>query len=344
EAALKMAKQYHYDNGEPQRNLFIAREQSFHGNTLGALSVGGNIWRRKPFEGTLINTHHIKACNSYRNKLDGESDESYGIRAADFLEQRILQVGPENVAAFVAETVGGATAGVLVPPKGYFERIREICDRYGVLLILDEVMCGMGRTGSLFAFEQESIQPDIVTMAKGLAGGYQPIGAVMCSSKIYECIDQGYGYFQHSHTYMGHAIACAAAMSVQKTIQEESLLTNVASMGNLLHNGLHSVFGDHPNVGDIRGRGMFRAIELVTDRASKIPFQASSKLHEKIKHRAMEVGLMCYPGSGTADGVNGHHVLLAPPFIAQPYHIEELLDKLNYAVTTALLDVEKHHE
>jgi adenosylmethionine-8-amino-7-oxononanoate aminotransferase len=339
EAALKMARQYFVEGGEPQRCKFIARRQSYHGNTLGALAVGGNQWRRQPFEPLLAEVEHISPCYAYRDQRMDETAADYGLRIANELEAAIQRLGADKVIGFIAEPVVGATGGVLLPVEGYFKRIREICDRYGILLILDEVMCGMGRTGSLFACEQESVRPDIVTVAKGLAAGYQPIGATLCSNAIYDRIKQGSGFFQHGHTYIGHATACAAGLAVQQTIQEEGLLDNVRAMGDLLANSLNQRFAEHPNVGDIRVRGLFAGVELVADRASKKPLPSSFAIHTLIKRHAMALGLACYPGGGTVDGLNGNHVLLAPPYIVNHRHIAEITDKLGGAIDAALQEV-----
>jgi len=336
EAALKLARQYHVERGETQRRHIVARWQSYHGNTLGALSVGGNRWRREPFAPMLIESHHISPCFAYRFRGEDETEEAYGLRIANELEAKIQELGPDTVAAFIAEPVVGATAGAVAAAPGYFRRIREICDRYGVLLILDEVMCGMGRTGTLFACEQEGIVPDLACIAKGLGAGYQPIGAVMVANHIYEAVRSGSGFFQHGHTYLGHPIACAAALAVQKVIQEEGLLARVREMGDALNDALLERFGNHRHVGDIRGRGLFRAIELVEDRGTKAPFDSGLKLHARIKQEAMARGLICYPGGGTIDGKNGDHVLLAPPFIVETQHVAQIVERLGGAVDAAL--------
>ncbi|MEH6590621.1 MAG: aspartate aminotransferase family protein [Halioglobus sp.] len=339
ESALKIARQFFVEKGEPDRSRFIARRQSYHGNTLGALAVGGNIWRRQQFAPILIDAEHVAPCYAYRDKMPEESLADYGIRVAEELDERLNAVGSENVIAFVAEPVVGATAGVLTPVPGYFKRIREICDRHGILLILDEVMCGMGRTGTLFACEQDGVRPDIVTVAKGLGAGYQPIGAMLCSGEIYQQISEGSGFFQHGHTYMGHATACAAALAVQQTIDEENLLENVRIMGGRLYDQLQETLGEHPFVGDIRGRGLFLGLELVADRQTKKPFEPALLIHERIKRNAMTLGLMCYPGSGTIDGVEGNHILLAPPFIINEEHVALIVEKLHAAIDAALLEV-----
>lgn len=325
EAALKLARQYFVEIGQPSRRHFIARRQSYHGNTLGALAIGGNAWRREPFLPLLVEAHHVSPCYAYRDQQPGETDEQYAQRLADELEAKILELGPQNVAAFVAETVVGATAGVLPPVRTYFQRIREVCDRHGVLLILDEVMSGMGRTGRLFACEEDGIAPDIVTIAKGLGAGYQPIGAMLASSRIYDAIVQGSGFFQHGHTYMGHATACAAALAVQQVIERDDLLRNVLNRGEQLRAALRRELGEHPNVGDIRGRGLFVGVEFVADRADKRALDPKLRTHAVLKKRAMENGLMMYPMGGTIDGVRGDHVLLAPPFICTADDIEEIV-------------------
>ena len=337
EAALKLARQYFVEIGEPQRKHFIARRQSYHGNTLGALAIGGNAWRREPFLPLLIDAHHVSPCYAYRGRLADESDEAYAQRLADELERKILELGPDTVAAFVAETVVGATLGAVPPVAEYFRKIRAVCDKYGVLLILDEVMCGMGRTGHLYACEAEGIAPDIITIAKGLGAGYQPIGATLASDRIYEAIVGGSGYFQHGHTYMGHATACAAALEVQRVIEEENLLSNVQARGEQLRSALRAWLGDHPHVGDIRGRGLFVGVELVRDRPSKAPFEPQRKLHAAIKQEAMARGLMVYPMGGTIDGKSGDHVLLAPPFICTASDIGRIVERLREAIAAALV-------
>ncbi|MEO1869047.1 MAG: aspartate aminotransferase family protein [Cobetia sp.] len=336
EAALKLARQYFVEIGQPQRKHLIARRQSYHGNTLGALATGGNAWRRQQFEPLLINVSHVSPCYAYRDQQPDETPEAMGIRLAAELEEEILRLGADNVMAFVAEPVVGATLGAVTAVPGYFRRIREVCDRYGVLLILDEVMCGMGRTGSLFAAEQEGVTADLITIAKGLGAGYQPIGATLVSQRIRDAIANGSGFFQHGHTYIGHATACAAALAVQQTIESRDLLTRVNVLGEGLKARLNERFAHHPHVGDIRGRGLFQGLELVADRDSRKPFDASLKLHARLKKAAMAEGLMCYPMGGTLDGRQGDHILLAPPFILQESHLDEITAKLGRAIDTTL--------
>ena len=335
EAALKLARQYYLEINQPKRNRVITRMQSYHGNTLGALAIGGNMWRREPFDPLMIETFHIPPCFAYRDKRDGESEFDYGQRVANALEEELQQLGPETVMAFIAEPVVGATLGAVPAVDGYFKRVREICDQYGILLILDEVMCGMGRTGTLFASEQEGIVPDIVCIAKGLGAGYMPIGAMMCSGNIYSAIENGSGFFQHGHTYMGHPTAAAGALAVVNAVHGRGLLANVVEQGKKLQSALEQRFGQHPHVGDIRGRGLFQGIELVQDRETKAPFDPSNAVHKKVKKAAFEAGLMCYPMGGTIDGKLGDHVLIAPPFIIEDAQIDELADKLLGAVNSA---------
>jgi len=335
EAALKMAVQYHAECGRPQKNRIIARWQSYHGNTLGALSAGGNRWRRAQFPSLLLGgIAHIEECYAYRGQRADESPSQYGQRMADLLEAEILRLGPDTVAAFIAEPVVGATLGAVTAAPGYFSRIREICNRHGVLLILDEVMCGMGRTGTLHASEHDGVVPDIEVIAKGLGAGVQPIGAVLVKSGIVEALRAGSGFFQHGHTYLGHPVACAAALAVQPLIRE--LLPQVREHGRWLAARLAERLGTHPNVGDIRGRGLFLGVELVADRASKAPLPAAARTHARLKAAAMQRGLLCYPMGGTVDGEQGDHVLLAPPFICTIAHLEELADKLALALDDVL--------
>jgi adenosylmethionine-8-amino-7-oxononanoate aminotransferase len=332
DTALKLARQYFVERDEDGRRHVIARRQSYHGNTLGALAVGGTQWRRKPFLPLLIEAHHVAPCYAYRDRRPDETPGAYGERLAQELEAKIAALGPETVMAFVAETVVGATLGAAPPVEGYFSRIRKICDRHGILLILDEVMCGMGRTGTLHACEQEGISPDLMTVANGLGGGYAPIGAVLVRRQIVDAIAAGSGFFQHGHTYMGHPLACAAALAVQQVIRRDDLIANVRRQGAHLARRLAERFGNHPFVGDVRGRGLFWAIELVADRHSKAPFDPARKLHAGVKREAMARGLMVYPMGGTIDGARGDHVLLAPPYIIDAATIDTIVERLGDAV------------
>ncbi|AJA64650.1 MULTISPECIES: aspartate aminotransferase family protein [Bradyrhizobium] len=340
EASIKLARQYFIERGEPRRQHFIARRQSYHGNTLGALAAGGNAWRRAPYAPLLSGAFsHVTPAFAYHEKHKGESDAQFVARLAAELEGEFQRLGPDTVAAFLAEPVVGATAGAVTAPDGYFKAVREICDRHGALLILDEVMSGMGRTGTTHAWEQEGVAPDIQAIAKGLGGGYQPIGAMLASGKIIDTIRSGSGAFQHGHTYLAHPLACAAALAVQDVIREDRLLDRVKERGKQLEQRLTERFGNHRHVGDIRGRGLFWAIELVADRAGRTSFDPALKLNQKIKAEAFANGLGCYPGGGTVDGVRGDHVLLAPPYIASADEIDLIVDKLGTAVDNVLRSV-----
>jgi adenosylmethionine-8-amino-7-oxononanoate aminotransferase len=332
EAALKMARQYFVDIGQPQRTQLIARRQSYHGNTLGALSVTGREWNRAPFRPLLIPTTHVSPCYEYREARTDESAEQYGARLAQELDDAIQRLGTDRVIAFIAETVGGATIGCNTAVPGYFKRVREVCDRHGVLLILDEVMCGMGRTGTRYACEAEGISPDLMTIGKGLGGGYQPIGAVLAQAKIVEAFARGPGAFQHGHTYLAHPMGAAAALAVQDVITRDGLLECVRRQGEQLSQRLHAAFDSHPHVGDIRGRGLFQAIELVQDRATKKAFVATQKTHVRVKAAAMARGLCCYPSGGCVDGQSGDHVMLAPPFIVSGAELDVIVERLKSAV------------
>ena len=332
EASLKLARQYFIEIGEPERHRVISRKQSYHGNTLGALAAGGNVWRRSFFEKIIVDTSLISPCYPYRHQKVNETELDYGLRVANELEEEIIRLGPQNVMAFIAETVVGATAGALTPVPGYFKRIREICDEYNILLILDEVMCGMGRTGSLFACEEENIIPDIVTIAKGLGAGYQPIGAMLCQDFIYDAIANGSGFFQHGHTYLGHPIACAASLAVVTKLINENMCKKVKDKGEMLQKILERDLGQNQFVGDIRGRGLFRGVEIVKDRSTKEPFSRKLNIANNIKKEALNLGLICYPMQGTVDGIIGDHILIAPPFIINEDEINEISSKLKTTI------------
>jgi len=336
EAALKLGRQYYLEIGQPQRRRFVARRQSYHGNTLGALAVGGNAWRRRQFEPILIDADHLTPCYAYREKRSDETEEAFGSRLAAELEAHLEKIGPETVIAFIAEPVVGATMGAVPAVPGYFQAIKAILDRHGILLILDEVMCGMGRTGSLFAAEQEGVAPDMICVAKGLGAGYQPLGATLVHERIVTAVRDGSGFFQHGHTYMGHPTAAAAGLAVQQAIEDDGLLERVRVMGARLEESLTERFGNHRHVGDIRGRGLFRGLELVEDRATKAPFDPGLALNARIKRAAMADGLMCYPMGGTIDGRQGDHILLAPPFIIDDSHVAQITEKLGRAVDQAI--------
>jgi adenosylmethionine-8-amino-7-oxononanoate aminotransferase len=336
EAALKLARQYHLDRGDALRGRVIARRLSYHGNTLGALAAGGSEWRRKPYDPLLVEAGFADPCFEYRFAEAGESAEDYGRRAADSLEAEMQRLGPETVMAFIAETVVGATAGAVPPVLGYLQRIREICDRHGVLMILDEVMCGSGRTGTFLSCEQDNVVPDIVTLGKGLAAGYQPIGAVVCTSAVYGTIAQGSGALKHGQTYNAHPVGCAAGLAVQRIIREDGLLGRVRQAGARLRELLEARFGNHPNVGDIRGRGLLLALELVADRSTKTPFDPALAMHRRAKSEAFSRGLLIYPGGGTVAGHSGDHILLAPPYNVGDDELDMIVDLLGQTLDAIL--------
>lgn len=336
EAAMKLARQYFVERDQPERRKFIARQQSYHGNTLGALAAGGNVWRRQQFDPLLMDVSHIAPCYEYALRDAGETEDAYGLRAANELEAEILRLGPDTVAAFIAEPVVGATMGAVPAVTGYFKRIREICDQYGVLLILDEVMCGMGRTGRLFACDEDAVVPDILTIAKGLGAGYQPIGAMLCTDKIYAAVEDGSGFFQHGHTYIGHPVATAAGLAVLTKLTSDGLVERASEQGAKLRSLLSERFGQHPHIGDVRGRGLFLGLEFVADRESKQTFDPEDNVASRFKAAAFDAGLICYPMAGTRDGHHGDHVMLAPPFIIEDNQLEELVDKLETAADVVL--------
>lgn len=341
ETALKLARQYYVEKGERRRRHFISRYQSYHGNTLGALSVGNNPARRRTYQAILKAAKSISPCYPYRYQWGNETEYDYGLRVANELEEKIIELGPQNVIGFIAETVGGATAGVLPPVEGYLKRIRQICDQYDILLILDEVMCGSGRTGSFLSCEQDDIVPDITAIAKGMGAGYQPIAATMCTDKIYQTIHNGSGEMKHGHTYMGHSVACAASLAVLQTIESENLLDNVRKQGDYLMTSLCARLAAHPNVGDIRGRGLFIGIEFVADKITKQPLDPVFQFHSVLKRVSERNGLMCYTGGGTIDGIRGNHVLLAPAYIIDENIVDEIVDRLSQSIDESLTEVRR---
>ncbi|KAJ5648854.1 uncharacterized protein N7484_002577 [Penicillium longicatenatum] len=331
EAALKLARQYFLElpSPQPQRERFIARLPSYHGTTLGALGVGGHILRREPFEPLLVkNTSHVSPCNAYRGKNEGESDASYVARLAAELDAEFQRVGPETVCAFIAEPVVGAALGCVPAVPGYFPAMKAICEKYGALLILDEIMSGMGRCGTLHAWEQEDVVPDIQTIGKGLGGGYAPVSGILINDSIVQVLDKGTGVFRHGQTYQGHPVSCAAALAVQKTIQEQNLLANVRNMGAYLEQQLRQRLGDHPYVGNIRGKGLFWGIEFVKDKTTKEPFDPATRLSFLMQEKALcsQYALSLYGSLGTVDGVRGDHVLLSPPFTVSKEEIDLIVD------------------
>ncbi|RYP06765.1 hypothetical protein DL764_002962 [Monosporascus ibericus] len=337
EAAMKVARQFFLEKNppEPSRTQFIARKQSYHGTTLGALSMGGHASRRAKFEPMLLdNISKVSPCFAYRHKGPEESDKEYVTRLADELDREFQKLGPGNVCAFVAEPVVGAALGCVPAVPGYFQAMRAVCDKYGALLVLDEVvsdctlsqMCGMGRTGTMHAWQQEGVVPDIQTIGKCLGGGYQPVAGLLLHNKVVDVFMKGSGTFAHGHTYQAHPLACAAALEVQRIIRKEDLIRNAATLGSLLSTRLDELLSEHPNVGDIRGRGFFWGIELVADKSNKRPFPAAAGVASGI----VELGLKepycvaLYPGTGTVDGVAGDHIIVSPAYNTTAAEIEEI--------------------
>jgi adenosylmethionine-8-amino-7-oxononanoate aminotransferase len=340
EAAIKLARQYFLEIGQPGRVRTVARRQSYHGTTLGALAAGGNMMRREYYEPILSHAHSlVSPCFPYRFRHDGETDAAYLTRLADELEAEFQRLGPDSVIAFLAEPVVGATTGCVTAIPGYFKAIREICDRHGALLILDEVMCGMGRTGTMHAWEQEGVTPDIQVIAKGLGGGYQPIGGILIADRIVQALAKGSGGFLHGQTYQAHPVACAAALEVQRIIRDDDLLANARVMGARLETALTERFGNHRHVGDVRGRGLFWALEFVADRGSKAPFDPALKMYDRVKQAAFARGLAGYPMNGTIDGKRGDHYIIAPPYIVTAAEIDTIVDRLGEAVDAAVASV-----
>jgi adenosylmethionine-8-amino-7-oxononanoate aminotransferase len=335
ESCLKLALQYHAARGEMSRRRFIARERSWHGNTLGALSVSGFLERKKAFEGSLLDVSRLSPANAYR-PVAGATAETVGEACAKELEDEILRVGPEKVCAFIFEPVVGAAGGCVPAPPGYAKRVREICDRHGVLMIADEVMCGAGRVGTWRALEHDGVEPDIMSVAKGLAAGYLPLGAAIYTDKVADAIHGQHGAPMTGHTFTGHTACCAAGVAVQRIVAREKLVERVRANGPKLTALMTDAIAGVDAVGDIRGRGYFQAIELVADRAKKTPFPAERKLFMKIRQKAFDNGLICYPVGGNADGVNGDVVILAPPYNVTDAELTEIVDKTALSIRQVL--------
>ncbi|KAB8275024.1 pyridoxal phosphate-dependent transferase [Aspergillus minisclerotigenes] len=335
DSALKLARQYHVENNQPERTRIVARRRAFHGNTVGAMSVGSHIARRAPYEGALLldNVSYVSPTYAYRDQLEGESEAAYTERLVQELDEEFRALGPETVMAFISEPVGGATAGCLTAPRGYYQGVRRLCDKYGILLILDEVMCGTGRTGTFFAFEQEGdgVYPDLLTLGKGLGGGYAPIAGVLAHSKVIDVLQKGTGTFIHSFTYQAHGVSCAAALAVQKVLRRDNLVLRCAAKGKWLEDALKTTFNERKYVGDIRGKGLFWGMEFVRDKSTKVPFAPEVGFTYKIVEEALRRGLCVYPGAGTVDGARGDHVIIAPPYNASDGELTSIVSLLREA-------------
>ena len=326
EGAIKLARQHHFERGEPERVNIVSRQKSYHGNTMGALSLS-DASRGPVFSPYMVPAKQIPAYFPYRDQGADETEEEYALRCADALEEAILELGPDTVAAFFVETVVGSSLGVVPTPPVYLKRIREICDRHGVLLVFDEVMCGAGRTGTFFAYEQELVRPDILTMAKGLSGGHIPLSAVCTTDVVYQAIWKGSGKLGVTQTYMGHPLACAAGLGVMEIVRNTDLIGTISAKGKRLIGKLRDRLRDHPHIDYIRGRGLFMGMELVRDKSSKEPYPAQDFMFRKIRQTAFDQGLICWPGSGSAKE-GGDFILLAPPYIITDAEIEELVELL----------------
>lgn len=344
EASLKLSRQYFYeqDKQTPRVN-FIARERSYHGNTLGALSVSEFRTRKEPYTPYLMReyVHHIPSCYTYRQQLDGESDPDFISRKAKELEDEFQRLGPQTVAAFIAEPVVGAALGCAPYAPGYLKAMKKVCHKYGALFILDEVMCGMGRTGTLHAWQAEDVVPDIQTNAKGLGGGYQPIASVMLSEKILNVVKQGTGEFIHGLTYEAMPVQAAAALRVQQIIREQNLLDNVSKQGAYLEQRLRAALGNHPNVGDIRGKGLFWGLEFVEDKATKQPFDPKLGIAQKILDLAISprFNMTVYPSTGCVDGVRGDHIILAPSYIVTKEEVDHIVTTVSDVIHSVFYEL-----
>ncbi|KAH8171161.1 aminotransferase class-III domain-containing protein [Sarocladium implicatum] len=333
EAAMKLARQYFFEKGEHQRLHFVARRQAYHGNTMASMSVSSNLSRKLPYQGFCYpHTSAVSPAFAYRYQKADESEADFTKRLLAELDEEFIRIGTDKVIAFIAEPVVGATAGCVTPPAGYLRGVKTLCEKYGILLILDEIMCGSGRCGTFFAFEPENVEPDIVTIAKGLAGGYAPIAGVLMHRKVVETLRQGSNAFNHGHTFQAHSISCAAALAVQKIVRRDGLVERSAKMGRILGALLKEKLSNCRSVGDIRGRGLFWAVEFVKDKATRDPFESSLLYGPKVQEAAFEGGVAIYPGHGTIDGVSGDHVLLAPPFTVDEAALERICDVLRDAI------------
>jgi adenosylmethionine-8-amino-7-oxononanoate aminotransferase len=335
ESGLKLALQYSYARGLHGKNRFIARERSYHGNTLGALSVSGFVERRRPFEGSLLDVAFVSAANTYRPPADlGAAQLSTFL--ANELDERIRAIGPERVAGFIFEPVVGAAGGVVPAPPGYAAAVREVCNRHDVLLIADEVMCGAGRCGTWRALEHDGVVADIMMVAKGLAGGYIPLAATIFRTQLGHTLLDAHGAFMTGHTYSGHTAACAAGLAVQRIVLRDGLIERVRSRGVSLLSALREALGRFDEVGDVRGRGYLIGVEFVKDRATKEPFPASRAISYEVGRHAFEGGLICYPCAGNAGNATGDTVIIAPPYNASDAELNELVEKFTSAVAAAL--------
>lgn len=352
DAAMKYARQYWFEQGQDQRRFYVSRKQGYHGYTIGAMSISSNLSRKRPFQDTLLpHVSFVSAAYAYQYQREDETEEEYASRLVKEVEDHFLDLGPDNVISFryamewlrtpdlkpranigaSAETVVGATSGCVPAPKGYFRGVRAVCDRYGILLHLDEIMCGMGRTGSYYAFEEEGMRPDIVTLAKGLGGGYAPIAAMHLGRNVVDVLRAGTSAFNHGHTYQAHPVCCATSLAVQRIVEEQGLVSRCRIQGQKLGFLLRQAFADCKHVGDIRGTRLFWALEFVQDRSTKEPLQPSLGFAAGVARMSFKLGVAIYPGAGTVDGLRGDHVLLAPPYNVSDEELEVIVRTLKAA-------------
>jgi len=332
DAALKLARQYFFELGMHDRTHYVSRRQGYHGTTVGAMTVSSNLPRKKPYAPLQLgNVSWVSPAYAYQYAHRDETEEQFATRLVEELDAHIQAIGPEKVIAFIAEPLVGATSGCTPAPKGYFAGVRRVCDKYGVLLILDEVMCGMGRTGTMFAFEQEGIVPDIMTMGKGLGGGYSAIAGVLVHKKVIDALRHGTSSFNHGHTYQAHPVACASTLAVQRIMRREKLVENCAQMGKVLYSLLRQELGGRKYVGDIRGRGLFWALEFVQNKETRASFDAAVGFGVRFQTMVFDLGIAVYPGAGTVDGTKGDHAIISPPYNVTEEQLRTIVDGLKAA-------------
>jgi len=334
ETAIKLARQYFLETKQPSRYRVVARKQSYHGSTLGAMSVSGNVARRAPYAPMIPEWGHVSPCFCYHCPFDKTYPEC-NLACADDLDAFLRVNDVSSVAAFLFEPVVGATLGAAPAVDGYTARIAEICRKYGILLIADEVMTGMGRTGKPFASEHWGMEPDIILTGKGIASGYAPLGAVLVAPRLVEAFEKGTAAFMHGFTYQAHPVVTAAGNAVFDYLEAHKLFARVTPAGEMLRKALGAL-ENHPNVGQVRGLGLLQGVEFVKDKKTREPFPKENGIAEKIRQAALEKNVLVYPGQGTVDGLRGDHVLLAPPFIIKAEECEQIAGALKYALDKVL--------
>ncbi len=337
ETAVKVARQYHIETGNPGKHKVVSRTLSYHGSTLGALSLGTAPSWRTPYAPYFLDFPHISAPNSYRCPA-GKDNSSYGADCAMELEQVIVREGSEHISAFIAEPIITGSGGVMIPPPDYFGVIRAICDKYNVLFIADEVFTGLGRTGKAFGIDHWGVVPDIIAMAKGLGGGYAPLGATIVSQKIFDAFLNGSGAFVHGLTFNGHPVGCVAALATLEYIEKNDLIKKSMDRGSYFLNRLSSLT-DSRIVGDVRGKGLLLGIEFVQDKRTKAPFAKDKNVAKAVARLALKKRLRVQPGTGSVDGVLGDFILIAPPFIISEPEIDRIVDIVRETIAEAEMQV-----